>query len=129
MSDEQVSAGHATATEIAPSREDAGAAVKRMLEISAEARGCAVLGPGGEPLAASGDAERWGAAAAGFLAAADSAGERPATHVHVATEEGEVFAVRERGLAMVAVSERYALASLMLFDMRTVLRELATGRG
>jgi len=119
------SRGQATATEVAPSREDAEAAVARMLEMSADARGCAVLGPGGDVLAASGDVDRWGEAAAAFLEAADAAGERPAGHVHVATEDGEVFAVRHRGVAMVAVSERFTLASLMLFDMRTVLRELA----
>jgi hypothetical protein len=30
---------------------------------------------------------------------------------------------------MVAVTERFTLASLMLFDMRTVLRDLASGNG
>jgi hypothetical protein len=30
---------------------------------------------------------------------------------------------------MVAVTERFALASLVLFDMRTVLRDLASGNG
>jgi hypothetical protein len=43
----------------------------------------------------------------------------------VATEDGEVFVVRNAGLAMVVVSERFALASLIAFDMRTVLRDLA----
>jgi hypothetical protein len=40
-----------------------------------------------------------------------------------------VFAVRYGELAMVAVSDRFALASLMLFDMRNALRELAIGAG
>jgi hypothetical protein len=102
-------------------------AVERLTEISQDLRGCAVLGPGGELLAASGDPEPWGDAAAAFLAAADSADEEPASHVHVATGDGEVFAVRRGGLTMVAVAERFTLASLMVFDMRTVLRELATG--
>jgi hypothetical protein len=30
---------------------------------------------------------------------------------------------------MVAVAERFALASLMIFDMRAVLRDLAKDRG
>jgi hypothetical protein len=47
----------------------------------------------------------------------------------VATEAGEAFAVRQSGLAMVAVADRFTLASLMLFDMRTVLRDLASGEG
>jgi hypothetical protein len=42
----------------------------------------------------------------------------------VATEDGEAFAVRHEDLAMVAVAERFTLASLMIFDMRAVLRDL-----
>jgi hypothetical protein len=64
-----------------------------------------------------------------LLGEADLAGEGPADSLHVATEDGEVFAVRHGDLTMVAVSERFALASLMLFDIRTVLRDLAAGRG
>ena len=105
--------------------EAAEAAVGRLREMSADLRGCALLGPGCEVLAATGDAERWGPAAADLLAAADEAGDEPASHVHVATEDGETFAVREGGYAMVAVSERFTLASLMIFDMRAVLRDLA----
>ena len=36
-----------------------------------------------------------------------------------------MFAVRHEGLAAVAVTERFALASLMFFDMRAALRDLA----
>ncbi len=64
-----------------------------------------------------------------LLAAADAAGDEPASHVHVATEDGEAFAVRHEGLAMVAVAERFTLASLMIFDMRAVLRDLARDGG
>jgi hypothetical protein len=120
--------GQGTATRVAPSRADAEAAVARMVEMSDDLRGCAVLGPGGEVLAASGDPERWQEASAVLLGAADLACEEPAEHLHVATEDGEVFALRHRGLTMVAVTERFTLASLMNFDMRTVLRELAAGR-
>jgi len=97
--------------------------------MSADLRGCAVLRSDGEALAASGDPERWQEAAAVLLGAADLAGEGQVDSLHVATEDGEVFAVRHRDLTMVAVSERFALASLMLFDIRTVLRDLAAGRG
>ena len=45
----------------------------------------------------------------------------------MATEEGEVFAVRHEGLGAVAVADRFTLASLMIFDMRAVLRDLAKG--
>ena len=108
-----------------PTPGDAEAAIARLREMSADVRGCAVLGPDGELLAASGDPQRWQEAAAVLLGAADLAGDAPAELVHVATEDGEVFAVRHAGLAMVVASERFALASLMAFDMRTVLRDLA----
>lgn len=127
--DEMAHAGQATATEVAPSRDDAEAGVARMREMSADLRGCAVLGSRGEALATSGDRERWEEACRALLEAADAAGGEQASQLHVATEEGEVFAVRHRGLAMVAVGDRFALASLMLSDMRMVLRELAPGAG
>lgn len=106
------------------SAEAAEAAVGRLREMSADLRGCALIGPGGQVLAATGEAERWGPAAAELLSAADAAGDEPASHVHVATEDGEAFAVRHDELAMVAVTERFTLASLMLFDMRAVLRDV-----
>jgi hypothetical protein len=109
--------------------EAAETAVARLREMSADLRGCALLGPDGRVLAATGDPGRWQAAASELLAAADEAGDAPASHVHVATEDGEAFAVRERELAMVAVADRFTLASLMVFDMRAVLRDLARGGG
>jgi hypothetical protein len=96
-------------------------------EMSPDLRGAAIIGPDGRVLACSGDAEVWRPAAVELLRVADSAGGEPVEQVHVGTDEGEVFAVRNGGLAAVAVTERFTLASLMLFDMRTVLRDLATG--
>jgi hypothetical protein len=98
-----------------------------MREMSADLRGCAILDSGGSVIAATGEPRRWGDAAKALLSAADAVDDEPATHVHVATEDGEAFAVRHDDLAMVAVAERYTLASLMIFDMRTVLRDLARG--
>lgn len=77
-------------------------------------------------LAATGEEpERWREDAAALFAAADSAEEVPVEQVHIATEQGEVFAIRNAGLAAIAVTERFALASLLLFDMRSTLRELS----
>src|SRR3954447_5873398 len=114
-----------TMTQRASPEAEASAAVARMREMSVDLRGCAILAADGRVLAASGDGERWGGAGAEFLAAADSARDEPVARVHVATSDGEAFALRESGLAMVAVADRFALASLMLFDMRAVLRDLA----
>lgn len=116
------------AADTAPSAADAELAVARMGEMSADLRSCAVLDADGNELASSGGSG-WARAGAAFLAAADAADGEAATQVHVATEDGEAFAVREGGLAMVAVAERFTLSSLVLFDMRTVLRDLAAGNG
>lgn len=110
----------------APDRESAAAALEFLGEMSPDLRGAAILGPEGEVLAASGEeTERWEEDAAALFAAADGAEEAPVEQVHIATEQGEVFAVRNAGLAAVAVTDRFALASLLLFDMRSMLRELA----
>lgn len=99
-----------------------------MEEMSVGLRGCAILRADGESLAASGAAVPWSESARGLLDAADAA--RPgvaAEHVHVATEDGEAFALRFGDLAMVAVTERFTLASLVLSDMRSILRDLTAG--
>jgi hypothetical protein len=113
------------AREVSP--EAAEFAVAHLNELSPDLRGCAVLDGEGRALAASGEPGRWREAALAFLAAADAARQQPADEVHVGIEDGEAFAVRQDGLAMVAVSERFTLASLVLFDMRTILRDLARG--
>jgi hypothetical protein len=110
-----------------PDRELAEHSLDRLMELSPEMRGGAIL-DSREVLATSGDAAGWGEAAAALLAAADNDGE-PAEQVHVATEAGEVFALREGDLTAVAVTERFVLAALMAFDMRAVLRDLAAGGG
>lgn len=110
-----------------PSRESAAAALAFLTEMSPDLRGAAVLGPAGEVLAASGEEpERWREDAAALFAVADAAEGVPVEQVHIATEQGEVFAIRSGGLAAVSVADRFALASLMLFDLRSMLRELAT---
>jgi hypothetical protein len=110
-----------------PSAESAEAALGLLTEMSPDLRGAAILGAGGEALAATGEEpERWSDDAAALFAAADEAEGTPVEQVHIATEQGEVFAIRNAGLAAVAVTDRFALASLMLFDMRSLLRELAT---
>ena len=110
----------------APDRESAAAALEFLAEMSPDLRGAAILGPGGEVLAASaGEPGRWREDAAALFAAADGAEEAPVEQVHIATEQGEVFAIRNAGLAAISVTDRFALASLLLFDMRSMLRELA----
>jgi predicted regulator of Ras-like GTPase activity (Roadblock/LC7/MglB family) len=109
-----------------PSGESAEAALEFLGEMSPDLRGAAILGPEGEVLAASGgEPGRWREDAAALFTAADGAEDTPVEQVHIATEQGEVFAIRNAGLAAVAITDRFALASLLLFDMRSMLRELA----
>jgi predicted regulator of Ras-like GTPase activity (Roadblock/LC7/MglB family) len=109
-----------------PSEESAEAALAFLTEMSPDLRGAAILGLEGEVLAATGEEpERWAEDAAALIAAADAAEGVVVEQVHIATEQGEVFAIRNEGLAAVAVTDRFALASLMLFDLRSILRELA----
>jgi hypothetical protein len=105
----------------------AARAISYLKGISPQLRGCAVLGGDRELLAASGDKDAWGEVARQLLAAADAAQSEPAAHAHIATGDGEVFCVREGELAAVAVTDRFVLASLMVFDLRSVLRDLAAG--
>ena len=109
----------------APTISDAAGAVSYLEEISPQMRGCAILSESGEVLAASEDSERWGETGGELIAAADAAGGEPVTHAHVATGDGEAFCVREDTLVAVAVTERFVLASLTFWDMRSTLRELA----
>jgi len=114
----------------APKKESVEAALAFLAEMSPDLRGAAILGPEGEVLAATGaEQEHWGEDAATLFAAADAAEGVPVEQIHIATEQGEVFAIRNEGLAAVSVTDRFALASLMLYDMRSTLRELARGAG
>ncbi len=110
-----------------PSVADAEVAIARLEAMSADFRGAAIVAPDGSILASSSDAKGWAKAANSVIAAADAAAGEPVTHAHVGTEDGEVFVVREGEYAMVAAAERFALAGLMVFDIRTALRDLVGG--
>jgi predicted regulator of Ras-like GTPase activity (Roadblock/LC7/MglB family) len=116
----------AAATAPAPAAADA--ALSFLTEMSPDLRGAAILTADGTVLAASGDAAEWAEESVALFARADAAAE-PVEQVHVATQAGEVFALRHEGFAAVAVTERFALASLTFFDMRSALRELAEAEG
>lgn len=113
-------------TSEAISGEAAEGALAYLTEMSPDLRGAAILGPDGAVLAASGDTDRWREDAAALFGVADRADGTPVEQVHIGTEQGEVFALRHAGLAAVAVTERFALASLTFFDLRALLRDLAS---
>jgi predicted regulator of Ras-like GTPase activity (Roadblock/LC7/MglB family) len=105
----------------------AAGALAYLAELSPDLRGGAIIGGDGSVLAASGLPERWREDSAALFGMADRAGGEPVEQLHIATEQGEVFALRNAGLVAVAVTDRFALASLLFFDMRSVLRDLAAG--
>jgi predicted regulator of Ras-like GTPase activity (Roadblock/LC7/MglB family) len=115
----------AVATTPAPA--DAEAALSFLTEMSPDLRGGAILTADGTVLAASSEPVEWATEAVALLSLADAAGAEPVEQVHVATQAGEVFALRAEGFAAVVVTERFALASLTFFDLRSALRELAKG--
>jgi predicted regulator of Ras-like GTPase activity (Roadblock/LC7/MglB family) len=105
----------------------AAGALAYLAEMSVDLRGAAILTADGAVLAASDHPDRWREDVAALFEVADRAGGEPAEQVHIGTEQGEVFALRHAGLTAVAVTERFALASLTFFDIRSLLRDLAGG--
>jgi len=116
------------ATEVAAG-DSAQAALAFLAEMTPDLRGAAILAADGAVLAASSEPRRWAEDAADLLAVADAADPEPVEQVHVATEQGEVFALRHQGLTAVVVTDRFPLASLTFFDMRATLRDLAAVLG
>ena len=53
----------------------------------------------------------------------------PPSQVHIGSEGGELFAVRDQGVTAIAVTDRFTLESLMLCDLRAALRELRETSG
>lgn len=117
---QQMADGHVATPQAAFER-----AVTELQGLSTDLRECAIFAPGGELIAASTDAEWEARSRELWAAAATAAGEDP-LQFHVATDAGEVFAVRTPGgPSVLAVTARFALESLMFCDLRAALRGLA----
>jgi hypothetical protein len=92
-------------------------ALDYLRELSADIRAGVVLDLDGELLAGS---EALGDPARHLLAAVPEAEE-----LHVSTVDGAVFAARSERHALVVVCGRFALPSLIRYDLRLVLADLA----
>lgn len=92
-------------------------AVDYLRELSADIRAAAVLTPAGEALAG---APELADPARELLAAAPDAVE-----LQVVTGDGTVYASRSDHHAIVVVCGRFALPSLIRYDLKVVLGELA----
>jgi hypothetical protein len=85
----------------------------------------AAHGPGGEP-----PAERLGQLARELMERADATAaglpsfERGVAQVEASVAAGSVFAVRAEGWTIAVVADRFALSSLMFYDLRSVLSDL-----
>ena len=61
-----------------------------------------------------------------FQHAAEAAAGGPApAQVEVVLPEGAIYALRDHGWTLAVVAGRFALSSLMFFDLRMVIRDLA----
>jgi hypothetical protein len=99
-------------------------ALRYLAELSTDIRASLLLDSGGELAAATErDERRAGRARELVLELFERAGQ-DAAQVEVSTAEGGVFAVREHGWTIAAVTGRFALPSLIFYDLRSVLGDL-----
>jgi predicted regulator of Ras-like GTPase activity (Roadblock/LC7/MglB family) len=102
-------------------------AVSDLMDDCAGLRACALLRSDGSVLAETADVA-WAGAVAELWSAAAREGEPEPVQLHVATEEGEIYAVRDDDATAVAVTDRFTLASLMFCDLRSALRRVRGAR-
>lgn len=111
-------------TEMADESSAAQAALEYLQQLQPDLRGAAVFANDGVPLAALGPMGPWAGAGSALLSRIDASAGSVAKEAHVATETGEVFVITGAEMRLAAVSDRFVLASLLTFDMRTALRQL-----
>jgi hypothetical protein len=100
-----------------------------LAELSTDIRAGVLLDSDGALAAAwQGDdeqGERVRELAAGLVERADAAsGSSKPVQIEVSTPGGAVFCVRQGGWTIAVVTGRYALSSLMFYDLRKVLEDL-----
>jgi hypothetical protein len=91
--------------------------IKASLVVSADGRTAAASRPG-EP------GDRLRDLTEELFARADAADDRAVTQVEVSTGVGSVYAVRDEHWTIGVVTGRFALSSLMFYDLRRVLGDL-----
>lgn len=115
---QQMADGHVASADLTPE-----GAVEHLVESSPDLRAAAILDSSGELVAATGPND-WSERGREIWDAAGWRGDDPA-QIHIATEAGEVFALRAAdGTSVIALANRFALASLMFCDLRAALRRL-----
>jgi hypothetical protein len=103
-------------------------ALRYLDELSTDIRAAVLVDSGGALAAASEDApgERLRELTLELLEQADAAApfDGPVAQLEATTATGSVFAVRADGWTIGVVTGRYALPSLMFYDLRSVLSDL-----
>lgn len=110
--------------EMADDASSARSALRYLAELQPGLKAAAVFGSDGALKACEGDRAAWERSGVALLELIDASVEAGAVEAHIATRLGEVFLQSRNGCRLVAVAERFVLASLFSFDMRAVLREL-----
>ena len=107
---------------------DAAAALADLTEICSQIEAAAVVGADRNVLATtgSGDGDRLADVGLELLEAADEGfgGRRSVTRLEVALRDASVFAVRERGLVLVARTRPAPASGLVLYDLGTCLQSV-----
>jgi predicted regulator of Ras-like GTPase activity (Roadblock/LC7/MglB family) len=107
-------------------------ALEYLGELSTDIKASVLLAADGSTAAASasGDAgDQLPALTAELFARADAADGEPVAQVEVSTGDGGVFAVRSESWTVAVVTGRFALSSLMFYDLRSVLGDLEAKPG
>lgn len=109
--------------EMADDASSARSALAYLAQLQPGLRGAAIFAADGTIEACDGPPEVWADKGSALLAAIDAAVEGAASEAHIASPAGEIFVCSLNGRRIVAVAQRFVLASLLSFDMRTVLRD------
>lgn len=107
-------------------------ALRYLGELSTDVQASVLLAADGSMAAASEDGEagrKLAELAHELFERADLADDQEVTQVEVSTGEGAVYAVREEHWTAAVVTGRFALPSLMFYDLRTVLGDLEGSTG
>lgn len=103
-------------------------ALEYLDQLSTDIRAAVLLDASGAPAASSGpDGARMGELARELFDRAEAASPGPVSQVEAWAGGGIVFAVRDERWTLAVVTGRYALSSLMFYDLRLVLADLGAG--
>jgi hypothetical protein len=106
---------------------NADAAIERLMSLSSDVRAAVLVDGGGEALACSEEGPRATEMARLASELFEQARQLPGEQVdqlEAQVDAGAVYAVREQGHTLAAVSDRAALSSLMFYDLRAALMAL-----